>query len=316
MDGSAGLTRRGLIGGAAAGAAAGAFGRPERAQAAETLSADVVVIGAGLAGLSAARRLADQGRSVVVLEARDRVGGRTLTRTANGVALDVGGQWIGPTQDRMAALAGELGIGTFKTFNQGDNLYYRNGSGRRFSSSTPVLGPVPPDVPGAAEAGVAIALLNDMATGVPRETPWTAAAAREYDGQTFETWKLDHTVSDGGRFLLDVGTEAVFACEPRDLSLLFVLFYIAAAGNEATPGTFERLINTAGGAQETRFVGGSQQISVALARRLGTRVHTSTPVRRIVQSDGGVLVEADGLAVNAQRAIVAMAPALTTAMDF
>jgi len=216
----------------------------------------------------------------------------------------------------MAALAAELGIATFKTFNEGDNIYYRNGSGRRFSSSTPVLGPVPPDVPGAVEAGAALALLNDMAAGVPREAPWTAAAAREYDGQTFETWKLDHTVSDGGRFLLDVGTEAVFACEPRDVSLLFVLFYIAAAGNETTPGTFERLINTGGGAQESRFVGGSQQISSALARRLGTRVHTSAPVRRIVQSGSGVRAEADGLAVDAQQAIVAMAPALTAAIDF
>jgi len=315
LAGQAGFTRRGLIGGAAAGAAGATLARPHSAQAADTLSADVVVIGAGLAGLSAARRLVDRGRSVVVLEARDRVGGRTLTRNVNGASLDVGGQWIGPTQDKMAALARELGVGTFKTYNEGNNLYYRNGSGRPYSSSGP-LGPIPPDVPGAAEAGAALALLDDMASKIPRDKPWTAENAREYDSQTFETWKLNHTVSEGGRLLLDLGIEAVFACEPRDVSLLFVLFYIAAAGNESTVGTFERLINTGGGAQETRFVGGSQQLSLGLAKRLGARVHLSSPVRTIVQTAGGVRVEADGVTVSAQRAIVAMAPALTAGIEF
>lgn len=310
------------MGGAAAGAVgAAAGGLPQRASAqeagaAQELSADVVVVGAGLAGLTAARELAAAGRSVVVLEARDRVGGRTLTRQVGGAALDFGGQWIGPTQDRMFALASELGVNTFKTYNSGDNLYHRNGSNSRFSSSTPVLGPVPPDVPGAAEAGVAIALLDDMANGVPRDAPWTAAQAEEYDGQTFETWKNDHTVSDGGKLLLDIGIEAVFACEPRDVSLLFVLFYIAAAGNESTPGTFERLINVAGGAQESRFVGGSQQLSKAIAGALGASIVTGAPVRRIVQTGDGVRVEADGTTVSAQRAIVAIAPTVTTAIDF
>lgn len=315
MTSDAGFTRRGLIGGAAAGAAATALARPRSAEAADALSADVVVVGAGLAGLSAARRLVDKGRSVVVLEARDRVGGRTLTRTANGVALDVGGQWIGPTQDRMAALARELGVATFQTYNSGDNVYYRQGSARRFSSSGP-LGPIPPDVPGAVEAGAALALLDDMASKIPRDKPWTADNAKEYDSQTFETWKQNHTASEGGRLLLDLGIEAVFACEPRDVSLLFVLFYIAAAGNESTIGTFERLINTAGGAQETRFVGGSQQLSVGLAHRLGARVHLNAPVRTINQTASGVRVDADGVTVNAQRAIVAMAPALTAGIEF
>ena len=112
----------------------------------------------------------------------------------------------------------------------------------------------------------------------------------------------------------------MFAAEPRDLSLLWVVFYIAAAGNETTPGTFERLINTAGGAQESRFVGGSQLISIGMAKRLGKRVVLGSPVRKITQTSRGVRVESDKLTVTGKRVIVAMAPvsprASTTSPSF
>ena len=315
------ITRRKLVGGAAAGAVGAALPsaaeaqRPRRSRR-STRRADVVVVGAGLAGLSAARQVARAGRSVVVLEAQGRVGGRILNAPiGSGEVVEIGGQWIGPTQDRMFALARELGVGTFKTYNDGNNLYYRNGSLTPFSSSGP-FGPVPPDPTGAVEAQKVIIQLNDMAQGVPRDAPWRAERAAEYDGQTFETFKQQNTTTDSGRFLLDVGIEAVFAAEPRDVSLLFVLFYIMSAGNESTPGNFERLINTAGGAQESRLVGGSQQIAIRLARRLGSRVVLRSPVRRIVQTRGGVRVESDRLTVSGRRAIVALPPALTARIDF
>ena len=317
-----GLTRRRLIGGAAAGAAAAtlpssASGERPQAAAARTPTrrVDVVVIGAGFAGLIAARQIARRGRSVVVLEARDRVGGRVVNAPiGDGDVVEVGGQWIGPTQDRIAALARELGVETFSTYNTGQNLYYRNGSKQRFDSSGP-FGPVPPD-PGIVEVANVLRDLNEKALTVPRDAPQRADRAAEYDSQTFETYKQENTVSDGARLLLDVGVEAVFAAEPRDLSLLFVLFYIASAGNESTPGTFERLINTPGGAQETRFVGGSQKLPLALARRLGRRVVLRSPVRRIEQRGRGVRVLSDRLTVDAQRAIVAMAPAMTAGIDY
>ena len=325
MDGS-GLTRRGLLGGVTAGALAASV--PQRAAAApkaktaQTVKkrvADVVVVGAGYAGLSAARAIAASGRSVVVLEARDRVGGRVQTIDGPGDAFfDVGGQWIGPTQDRMFALARELGVDTFKVFNDGENVYFRRGNvpqRQRYATTGP-LGPIPPEVPGAAEAGAAIVALNDMAQGVPRDAPWKAASAREYDGKTFETYKNENTATDGGRFLLDVGIQAVFAAEPRDVSLLFVLFYIAAAGNESTPGDFNRLLNTAGGAQESRFVGGAQTLPLRMAEQLGDRVVLGAPVRRIVQGARGVTVHADGIDVVAHRVIVAMTPALTARIDY
>jgi monoamine oxidase len=316
------ITRRAALGAGAAGAVGVALpGGGGQARGADAVRrADVAVVGAGFAGLTAARELVRAGRSVVVLEARDRVGGRVLNASiGGGEIVEVGGQWIGPTQDRIAALARELGVATFKTYNSGDNLYYREGQPEalrrlRFSSSGP-FGPVPPD-PGVVEVQRVLTDLNEKSRGVPTNAPQRAAQAAEYDGQTFETYKNDNVVSPGAKLLLDIGAEAVFAAEPRDLSLLFVLFYIAAAGNETTPGTFERLINTAAGAQESRFVGGSQQLPLRMARALGSRVVLDAPVRRLTQDGHGVRLQADGVTVEAQQAIVAMAPAMTALIDY
>ena len=172
---------------------------------------------------------------------------------------------------------------------------------------------MPTGIPDVARALVS---LNDMAATVPRDAPWQADRAEEWDGQTFETWKLANAASPGGRFLLDLGIESVWAAEPRDVSLLHVLFYIACAGNESHPGDFNRLISTEGGAQESRFRGGSQLISQRLHKRLGKRVLLKTPVRRIVQSKTGVQVISDHVTVKAKRVIVTGPPALTAQIDY
>ncbi|MDX6650921.1 MAG: monoamine oxidase [Solirubrobacteraceae bacterium] len=314
-----GFTRRGILGGAAAGAAAVALPNAAAGAATRKRTVDVAIVGAGYAGLAAARALTNAGRTVALIEARDRVGGRVQTLPGPGrVWFDVGGQWLGPTQDRMFALAREYGIGTFKTYNDGENVYYRAGGTpklQRYATSGP-LGPIPPEAPGAAEAGAAIVALNDMAQRVPRDAPWNAAQAREWDSQNFEAFKNANAASPGGRFLLDVGIEAVFAQEPRDVSLLYALFYIASAGNEDTPGDFNRLLNTGGGAQESRFVGGAQTLAKAIASRLGSRVVLNAPVRRISQANNATTVHADGIDVLAHRVIVAMAPPLTGRIEY
>jgi len=277
----------------------------------------VVIVGAGLAGLTAATRLVRAGRSVVVLEASDRVGGRVfdLPLGAPNEVLETGAEFIGPTQDRIAGLASSLGVSTFPTYNEGDNLYFRNGQGLRYSTQGP-LGPIPPDPLGVPDAAKALVLLNDMAAGVPVDGPQRAERAAEYDSQTMQTFIDDNTTTDSGRFLLTVAIKAIFSAEPRDLSLLFVLFYIAAAGNEGNPGMIERLVNTGGGAQETRFVGGPQQISKKLAAGLGKRVVLDAPVRRIVQEGGRVRVETDGLVATGQRVIVAIPPNLAGRIEY
>ncbi|HEX8132549.1 MAG TPA: FAD-dependent oxidoreductase, partial [Actinomycetes bacterium] len=145
---------------------------------------DVVVVGAGLAGLVAARDLVAGGADVVVLEARDRVGGRTLTLpAADGTPIDHGGQWIGPTQDRIAAAAASVGVTTFATWNRGLHTEFRDGRAHRYD------GRFPASDPGTAVAmGVAIRELDGMAATVPPEAPWSADQALAWDAQTVESW--------------------------------------------------------------------------------------------------------------------------------
>ena len=273
----------------------------------DTHEVDVVVVGAGLAGLSAARALVARGASVVVLEARDRVGGRLLNHDiGDGAVVEVGGQWVGPTQTRALELTDELGLTTFPTYNDGENVIEWRGSLKRYR------GPIP-------RINAAILLdtlraqrrLQRLADTVPVEAPWLTPDARSLDSQTFDTWLRDNTSTAGARTLLEIGTEAVWAQEPRDISLLHVLFYVRSAGS------FDDLIGTDGCAQERRWVGGSQRLALEMARELGDRVVLDAPVRAIRHDRHGVEVEArGGVRARGTRVIVALPPVLTSRIEY
>jgi monoamine oxidase len=267
----------------------------------QTRDADLVVIGAGLAGLSAAQTAAAAGASVVVVEARDRVGGRVLNEDiGGGNVVEVGAQWIGPTQDRLAALAARLGVETFPTYGEGENVIEYGGRLRRYRGTIPRINPVV-----LLDVERAQRRLNRMARRVPLDAPWEAPHAADLDGQTAATWMRRNLVTRAGRMLLELGIEAVWAAQPEDMSLLHVLFYIHSAGS------LEMLFDTEGGAQQDRFVGGSQRIPILMAQELGREnVLLGSPVRMIRRGEHGVTVEADGATVRARRAVVAVAPTL------
>ena len=277
-----------------------------------------MIVGAGLAGLTAARRLTAAGRSVVVLEARDRVGGRVLSESiGGGKVVDVGGTFTGPTQTRIQALAREVGVKLFPTYNTG-NAVFVGGNGRReeFPSDSP-LGNAPLDPVVAGDIALAVTQLDEMAKQVPVDAPWTAPMAEEWDRQTLDTWLRTHTSgSDEFMAVVSAATEPIFGAEPRDVSLLYVLFYIASSGDESHPGTFERNFNTAGGAQEQRFRGGAQLVPLRVAAQLGDRVVLGAPVRSIAQDGSGLGVTSDAVTVTAQRAIVAVPPVLASRIDY
>jgi monoamine oxidase len=166
------------------------------------------------------------------------------------------------------------------------------------------------------EIAATVQQLDSMAAGIPVDAPWTAPGAAGYDQQTLETWLRANTATERFRNLARLAVRSILGAEPSEMSLLFALFYIAAAGNEKTPGTFERLFSTRNGSNQDRLHGGSQLIALGLAKRLGRRVLLGHPVRRIAQDAKGVTVEADGIAVRAQHAIVAVPPALAGRIEF
>lgn len=265
---------------------------------------DVVVVGAGFAGLTAARALEGAGRSVVVLEARPRVGGRTCTVERMGTWIDLGGQWIGPGQNRIAALAAELGFATYPQPEVGDDVVVDPGGVQR--------------VPDVAHSFVEdelvsylelVGALEAIADQVPLDAPWTAPGAAEWDTMSLAQWVRDRAVPERVSGLFEVGVQAVFAASSAQLSLLHAAHYVHSAGG------WSKLTDSEGGAQQDRIHGGMEPVAEQLARLLsaGTVLlsHAATGIRH----DGaGVAVDVttpDGPRVfGAARAIVAVPPTL------
>src|SRR5262249_33356420 len=167
-------------------------------------SVDVIIVGAGVAGLVAARQLRRRSRTFIVLEARDRVGGRTLSQHVGKELLDLGGQWIGPTQDRLAKLARELGVHTFPQYHNGRKILSWGGKLRYYSGDIPWMSPL-----ALWELLRLRGKFAYLSGAIPPERPWDAAEAAEWDSVTLETWKRRHLKSKGARLFLDIVTRAV-----------------------------------------------------------------------------------------------------------
>jgi monoamine oxidase len=316
------ISRRGLLRGAAglsvAGGVVGAVGgvttpgvEASPARRHPSHNVDVVVVGAGLAGLTAARELQKHGHSVMVLEARDRVGGRTLNHPLkHGYHGDLGGTWIGPTQTEIAKLAKQMNVHAFAQPDTGMQVYY-DGTVTTYSDTGP-LGTAPPDPTVLADIANVVMDFDNMAATVPVGAPWNAPNAAEWDRQSVEDWLKANTANYSKMSkLISALFEALVGAEARDCSLLYTLAYIATATDGSKPGTVERLIDTRGGAQAQRFVQGAQEISIRMAHHIGNHhVVLSSPVRKIEHHKTHVTVVSDKVTVRAKNVIVAVPPTL------
>ncbi|MGH9029856.1 MAG: flavin monoamine oxidase family protein, partial [Acidimicrobiales bacterium] len=267
------------------------------------MNVDAVVVGAGFAGVAAARDLEAGGASVLVIEARDQVGGRTLNHElANGERVEIGGQWVGPAHDRLLAMASSVDVKTFLTYSHGWHLLYLDGRARRYRSF------VPPRVPVRVLADFVQAQLrlDRMARQVPLDRPWDAVQSRRWDAITLETWLSRAMHSRSGKALMDLAISAVFSAEPGEISLLHFLFYSRSGGLSRGLATAQRM----------RFVGGSQEIVARQGRQLQGEVRVCSPARSIHQGDEGVVVAGDTFRVRCRRVIVSVPPTLAGRIQY
>lgn len=271
-----------------------------------SLDADVVVVGAGIAGLTAAAELAGAGVDVVVLEARDRVGGRTLNTEIGGQANELGGQWVAPNQVEMHATCTRLGIELFPSYRDGSHVYV-DAAGERhlYTGHDAPLGAVSEAAYAAADGA-----LDALAKELDPEAPWLHPRAAELDRIPFETWLGSEVADDLARDLLRSWMAGGFMTKPATtFSVLGALWVTAGAG-----GTYE--LFEPDQCLAYRVVGGSQLIALRLAEGLGDRVRLEHPVTAIRHGDDRVEVTGGGTTVTARHAVVAIPPNLTGAIRY
>jgi monoamine oxidase len=258
---------------------------------------DVIVVGAGVAGLKAASELVARGRSVTVLEAADRVGGRTKRGEIAGRVADFGGQWVGPRHFGLLAEATRLGIETYDQYDAGQTVMLLRGRLSRFAGDTPKMSPL---------ALVELAMLQKRwdrgRMTVPADAPWTAPKAAEWDAQTLETWIGRNLRTAEARAFARLVPKGAWAAEAAQVSYLWFLDALRSGEGLAS------LMSVKGGVLEKKFKGGMQQIAARVAAELGDRVVLEAPARRIVQDDAGVTIETDKGAFQGRFVIVATPP--------
>jgi monoamine oxidase len=273
----------------------------------ERLDADVCVIGAGYAGLMAARRLTQAGKTVVVLEARDRIGGRIWTESlADGTAVDRGGAWLGHTHDRMFGLAAEVGVSTYKTWVKGAHLLIDGDRTRKYTGLVPKISPL-----AIGSIVLAQTRVDRLAKQVPVDAPWDARRAREWDADTVAAW-LDRSGLRRGvaRELFEMAVSGLLTGNLNEVSFLNLLFLVHAHGSINSLFAIEK------GTQENLVDGGAGGMARRMAADLGDAVRLRAPVRSIAQRDDHVLVGGDSLTVSARRVVVTVPPALALEIDF
>jgi monoamine oxidase len=268
---------------------------------------DCCVVGAGFAGLTAALRLKQSGRSLALLEARDRVGGRTFTEVRDdGVWIDRGGAWIGPGQDRIYALMAEFGVPSCKQYTDGKAMMVVDGKQYRYTGTIPLS--MSPWV--AVNLGAVFLELQQMCKTIPLEAPWEARNAAKWDRISLAHWLERNVRSKPARDLLETVLSGLYTSAASEVSFLFVLFQLASGGGPAF------VMGVKDAAEDSRPAGGMGAIHRPMAAEIGDALHLSQPVRSIDQDADAVTVHSDDMVVRARRVIVAVPVAIASQIRY
>ncbi len=268
-------------------------------------SADVIVVGAGLAGLSAARALAAGGAAPIVLEARDRVGGKTDSRRVGNAVFDLGAQWLGPGQERCYGLVREFGLTLFSTHCRGTKVLDINGRRSTYTGAIPSVSPLQ-----LLQLQLAMSVIDRAAKRVPLAEPWTAPRAAKWDAITIEAWRKRLVWSRDAATVLEIALRTPFGAEASEMSMLHLLTIVNGSGGFAHMTSIEH------GSQQDRIVESAHQLAMGLAAPLSERVVLNAPVKRIQQDADGITVYTDSHSWRAQYAIVALAPMLAGRIEY
>lgn len=267
---------------------------------------DAVIIGAGFSGIAAGRLLHHAGKRFMILEARERLGGRVYTKHfQDGLYLDLGGQWIGPTQDRMYQLVREYGLKTYTTHDSGRHQIDLGGKRKYYKGLIPRAG-----LPSVLSLGFVINKLEKLAKSIPLNNPAKHPKAHQYDRITLEEFVKKNTFTRHSRSIITAGLETVFACKTGEISLLHALFYIRSGTS------LDCLISVKNGAQQDRIVGGMQSLAEKMTEPFNDCIRFNSPVQSVRQNGASATVSGDGFSVSAKKVIVTTPPHLTAEIDF